>query len=237
MRVGHQTRIGRNRRVNQDRFFVDQQAGLFIVADGMGGHNAGEIAGSIAVSEISRAVREGLGTADDASVLLQESVLRAHNAIFENSVKFPSRRDMGTTVAVVLVQDDQVWVCHVGDSRVYLIGRGEIQPLTRDHTFVAEWLQEGRITPQQARTHDARHGLTMALGVDDDIRPEVTHVSWHEGQCLLLCSDGLTEMLEDSTILEIVKRAGEPDFICKELLDQALLRGGDDDITVVLVCR
>ncbi len=237
MRVGYKTRMGKKREVNQDRFFVDQETGLFIVADGMGGHNAGEIASSIAVAEISYSIHQGLESDKNISVLLEESVLKAHKAIFNNSMEFWNRRDMGTTVAVVIVRDDHIWVCHVGDSRVYMIGDSRIQVLTRDHTFVAEWLEEGRITPQQARSHSARHGLTMALGIDDDVQPEIMEMSWQDGQCLLLCSDGLTEMLEDSTILEIVKPWDEPDSICAELLERARNRGGDDDITVILVCR
>ena len=144
---------------------------------------------------------------------------------------------MGTTVALAFVRGDHLWICHVGDSRAYLVGDGRIHALTRDHTFVAEWLEEGRITPEEARTHHARHGLTMAIGVDNDVEPEVAEARWHNGMCLLLCSDGLTEMLEDSTILEIVQSSGDPDSICSGLVEDAKRRGGDDDITVILVCR
>ena len=216
---------------------MDEVLGLFVVADGMGGHNAGEVASSIAVREVSTIFRAGLLVDRDLSILFEQSVLRAHRSIFDESMKHDDRRDMGTTVTVAFVQEKYIWICHVGDSRAYLIGNGRIQALTRDHTFVGDWLEEGRITPEEARTHHARHGLTMALGVDDDIEPEVTRVTWQNGQCLLLCSDGLTEMLEDTTILEIVQSSGDPDSICSELVAQARRRGGDDDITVILVCR
>ncbi|MFC1833995.1 Stp1/IreP family PP2C-type Ser/Thr phosphatase [Thermodesulfobacteriota bacterium] len=237
MRVGYKTCVGKKRKVNQDGLLVDQELGLFIVADGMGGHNAGEVASSIAVKVVSETVRDGLKLDTDISTLLEESVQRAHRSIFDDSMKHHDRRDMGTTVTVALVQGDYVRICHVGDSRAYLVANGRIEALTKDHTFVGDWVAEGRITPEEARTHPARHGLTMALGVDDDVEPEVGKVAWHNGQCLLLCSDGLTEILEDSTILEIIESSGDPDVACKELVAQTRNRGGDDDITVILVCR
>jgi protein phosphatase len=229
--------VGKKREINQDRFLVDPETGLFVVADGMGGHNAGEIASSMAVSEISHTVREGLKTNPDISALLQDAVLKAHKAIFDDAMKHRDRRDMGTTIAIAVVQDDHVWLCHVGDSRIYMVGHTGIEMLTVDHTFVAEWVEEGRITPEQARAHEARHGLTMALGVDNDVEPEIRKVSWNDGQCILLCSDGLTDMLEDTAILKVVRESADPDLTCAKLLSQAGNRGGDDDITVVLVCR
>jgi serine/threonine protein phosphatase PrpC len=237
VKVCHKSCVGTKRELNQDRFLVDLDIGLFIVADGMGGHNAGEIASTIAISELSNSIREGLKSGTNVSVLLRESVLKAHKAIFENAMKHRDRRDMGTTVAIAVAQTDQVWLCHVGDSRVYLVGRDSIEKLTVDHTFVAEWVEEGRITPSEARIHGARHGLTMALGIDDDVEPEIRKVSWRNGQCILICSDGLTDMLEDSAILQIVKEFADPDAVCTELMTQASNRGGEDDITVILVCR
>ena len=237
MRVCHKNCVGKKREINQDRFWIDLETGLFIVADGMGGHNAGEIASSIAIRELSNAIREGLKSDTDVSVLLRESVLKAHKAIFDNAMKHRDWRDMGTTVAIAVVQDDQVWLCHVGDSRVYLVGNDGIQKLTIDHTFVAEWVEEGRITPAEARIHGARHGLTMALGIDDDVEPEIREVSWYNGQCILICSDGLTDMMEDSAILQIVKEFVDPEAACTELVAQAENRGAEDDITVIMVCR
>lgn len=237
MKVGYKTRVGKKREINQDSLLVDQELGLFIVADGMGGHHAGEVASSIAVREVSQSIREGLVLDQDVSILLEESILRAHRSIFGDSMKNHDRRDMGSTVVVAFLRGDHGWICHVGDSRAYLVGNGRIRTLTRDHTFVGEWLEEGRITSEEARTHRARHGLTMALGVDDDVEPEVREVIWHNGQCLLLCSDGLTEMLEDSTILEIIEDSVGPDAACQELVERARKRGGDDDITIILVCR
>jgi protein phosphatase len=235
--VAYQTRAGRKRALNEDSLFVDKDLGLFIVADGMGGHNAGEIASSIVVTEMSNTIREGLESDKQAPVVLEESVRKAHSAILENSMKHRDRGDMGTTVVAVLVGGDRAWICHVGDSRAYLVGNGRIQPLTRDHTLVAEWLEQGHITAEQARTHQARHGLTMALGVDDEVHPEVGEVIWRDGQCLLLCSDGLTQMLEDRAILQIIQTSGDPDAACKELAAKAEHMGGFDDITAILICR
>ncbi|MGA8833262.1 MAG: SpoIIE family protein phosphatase, partial [Desulfomonilaceae bacterium] len=125
---------------------------------------------------------------------------------------------------------------HVGDSRAYSIGKGRMKQLTQDHTFVAEWLREGRITREQARRHHQRHGLTEALGVMKDVEPEITIWPWAGHQCLLLCSDGLTEMIEDEEILTIIESAGNPQQACANLAAEANQKGGRDNITVILVC-
>jgi serine/threonine protein phosphatase PrpC len=237
VRVAFRTCRGKTRDVNEDSVFLDQEMGLFIVADGMGGHPAGEIASSMAVAEISNSIRNRLSSGAEVPALLEESLRTAHKAILENSLEFPDRREMGTTVVVVLVRNDHVWFSHLGDSRAYLMSQGRIRRLTRDHTFVAEWVEAGLITGEEARVHQARHGLTMALGVDDEVHPETGELSWTDGQCVLLCSDGLTDVLEDRTLLQIVETSKDLEAACDALVTEAKSLGGGDDITVVLVCR
>ena len=125
----------------------------------------------------------------------------------------------------------------MGDSRAYFILKGEIKQLTDDDTFVFEWMKEGLITKEQARSHRARHGLTEALGVSDDVETEVVVRPWERSACLLLCTDGLTDMLEDEEILAIVGSAPEPQQACNDLVTAANIKGGEDNITVIMICN
>jgi protein phosphatase len=216
---------------------VDENVGLFIVADGMGGHNAGEVASRIAVEKISDAIREQLSLGKDPVAVIDGAITKANLAILDRAAWLPEWSEMGTTVVIALIKDHRVNVSHVGDSRAYLIRNGNIVQLTEDHSFVAESLKQGFITPEQARTHQSRHGLTMALGVEDRVEPETTELSWGRETCILLCSDGLTDMLEDSEILKIIKAAENPQAGCDTLAERATQKKNKDDVTVVLVCE
>lgn len=236
MRVGFKTHPGRVRLVNEDSLLVDEDLGLFIVADGLGGHNAGDVASSIAVREIGDRIREGLSAGRNAVLLLQRAVTAVNDVILKTADQNPQWENMGTTVVVALFNDDHFLLCHVGDSRIYSIGEDGAKLLTTDHTFVEEWIRAGTITREEARIHGARHGLTMALGVDDDIEPVLACLPWHENGCMLLCSDGLTEMLDEQTLVKIVRSSDDPDQACQALVDRANEAGGIDNITVILVC-
>jgi protein phosphatase len=215
---------------------VDEGLGLFIVADGMGGHNAGEVASSIAVEKIVKTIQDKLASGAEAARTIRASLRAAHRTILQNSRKKPEWDNMGTTVVLALFRQDHVLISHVGDSRAYAIKNGTITPLTEDHSFVAEWVKQGFITREEARTHGARHGLTMALGVDDVVETGVKDVPRDQIECLLLCSDGLTDMLEDAEILDTVREAADPQAACDLLVQRADERGGRDDITVILIC-
>jgi len=237
LKVGFRTDPGRRREINEDSVLVNKELGLFIVADGMGGHKAGKVAGVIAVDEIRECMSAGLAPGKDLAALLDESVLTANRAIARSSVADPEwRGEMGTTVVAALLNGNRLFVSHVGDSRAYRINDRTIRQLTQDHTFVADWLREGRITPEEARIHPARHGLFMALGLEDDIEPATTEWSWDDFDCLLLCSDGLSDMVEDQQILDIVNGAADPQEACDSLVDKANENGGDDNISVIIIC-
>jgi len=237
VKIGFKTDKGKAKDVNEDSLLVERDLGLFIVADGMGGHKAGSLASSIAVEEISAHVRDALDKAGDIRSIVEQSVLKAHTAILRSSRADPDwRSDMGTTVVVAFISEGEVVISHVGDSRAYKIKNGTIKPLTHDHTFVADWVLEGVITEAEARTHKARHGLWMALGVDDDVEPETTLWPWNEDWRLLLCSDGLNSMLEDEEILGIVKSAENPQEACEVLVERANERGGKDNISIIIIC-
>jgi protein phosphatase len=237
LKIGFKSDRGVVKKHNEDSLLVDESLGLFVVADGMGGHKAGEIASHIAVDRIASHVRAGLEENIGPSEILAAAMVRTSRAIFETAQTDPWWNDMGTTAVVALLNGERIVICHVGDSRAYLIDQTSIQRLTQDHTFVAEWLRAGTITPEEARTHTARHGLTMALGVEDTVEPDVDEWRWQDGHSLLLCSDGLTDVLEDHEIMGTVASIDDPQQACEALVSQANKRGGPDNITVVLVKR
>jgi len=233
--VGFRTDPGAAKKTNEDSLHVDETLGLFIVADGMGGHNAGEIASHMAVQEISAYLRKGLKSKKNLTAVIQEAVAEANRAIFFTAAADPWWNEMGTTVVMALFHGRSVFISHIGDSRAYMVKNLAIRQLTQDHTFVAEWIREGLITPEKARTHEARHGLTMALGIEEEIEPEITELAWNGEGSLLLCSDGLTEALEDSEILDIVSTAATPQEACDALVKTANEKGGPDNISVILI--
>ena len=237
MKVGYLTDPGDQRAINEDSLHVDEDLGLFILADGMGGHNAGEVASKMAVEVTAKSIKEGLNTGKEIERVFREAMFEANRSIFEKSLNNPAWSEMGTTLLTVYTRDHNVVVGHVGDSRAYLIRRGKIDQLTEDHTFVAEWLKEGSITREEAGSHHARHGLTEVLGVTDDVEADVGVWPWERNACLLLCSDGLTDILEDDEILDIVESASEPQQACDNLITVANRKGADDDITVILICN
>jgi len=236
LRVGFRTHPGLVRESNEDSLFVDANLGIFMVADGMGGHNAGEIASSLAVRSLSRFVVEALGKGKDAFLVLREAFVAVDAAILDISQSRASWSDMGTTavIAIVDLDSEQVIVGHVGDSRAYIIGESGIKRLTEDHSFVAQWVSEGIISPEEARTHPARHGIFMALGVGDELQPSISAWPFAVGDRLLLCSDGLTDMLWDEEICDIILEASSAQDACDNLVSLALDRGGVDNVTVVV---
>ncbi len=235
MRIAYQTDTGMTRSHNEDSLLVDEDLGLFVVADGLGGHNGGEVASAIAASEVRCSVRQGKSTGADSFELMNDAIFAAHEAIFLRAQRDKALCDMGTTVVVALLDGDSFLIGHVGNSRAYIVAEGSITPVTKDHSFVAEWIEEGLITPEEARTHKARHGLTMALGLDDEPEPVVACVPIFPLGVLLLCSDGLTEMVEDDEILRIIEDAEDINDACKLLVDRANRKGGADNITVILI--
>ncbi len=237
MHVGFVTDRGGSKKENEDSFLVDKDGGLFIVADGLGGHNAGKCASSIATQEIALYLKEHPDPGQDPGPILKQAVLQANSAIVRAAEADPEwRTDMGSTVVVGLFNGNRFIISNVGDSRAYLIGNGSIEQLSEDHTFVAEWVKMGIITAQEARNHEARRGLWMALGVEGDVEPYITERIWSGDSCLLLCSDGLTDVVEDHEMLGLVRSSKDPQTACENLLRRAKELGTKDHVTVVLVC-
>ncbi|HEX8617936.1 MAG TPA: Stp1/IreP family PP2C-type Ser/Thr phosphatase [Thermoanaerobaculia bacterium] len=241
------THVGRQRQHNEDTFLVEGDAKLFLVADGMGGHAAGEIASRIAVDSINEFIvhtKEDDGTWPHAydehfkrsTNRLMAAVRMANTRVLEAMRKDARLRGMGTTVVACLADGTTVSVAHVGDSRAYLIRDGQLSRVTNDHSWVFEQVQAGMLTEAEAEKHPLRNVITRALGGALQVSPDASEIEAQPGDVLLLCSDGLTGMVPESEILRIVTaNKGDLQKICQQLIDAANERGGLDNITAVLV--
>ncbi len=229
---------------NEDYFSVDLDAGLFLVADGMGGHASGEVASAIAVETVREILLGGddpeetdldLKVPDPQEEIrerlrysMNQASLRIRRVAREN----PAHRGMGTTLAVLLVEGDVAHLGHVGDSRIYLWRSGRLQRLTRDHTVVQQEIDAGRLTPELARVVHFKNVLTQSIGYHGPVEPDTSTRPIQPGDVFILCSDGLTDPLDDEQIGEVCRRS-RPEDLADELVRNALEQGGDDNVTVV----
>lgn len=260
---GARTHLGLVRTANEDAWFADPDAGAFGVADGMGGHAAGEVAARMAVEEIARRVgghpgaetvrgrgneaghpgeaRSGdvevrPGHADEALRLLEEGIDAANRAILAEAERDPQKRGMGTTVTALLLLPEGAWALgHVGDSRGYLLRGGTLRRLTEDHTYVQRMVNQGRLTDEQARLHPRSSVLTRALGIEPQVEVDRRAGPLSPGDRFLLCSDGLTGMLPERELARRLREAPDPERAAEILLTAALEGGGSDNITVLVV--
>ena len=236
VRVGALTDTGRVRTINQDAFLVLEDLGLYAVADGMGGHQGGEVA--------SRLALEGLRAAyvDQAADALADAIAEANDRIYEAGSADPNLAGMGTTVVAAVVLDgeegddgNQVLVANVGDSRAYLFRDGDLTQLTEDHSMVADLLREGRISEEEAEVHPQRNIVTRVLGVYDQVEIDFWPVDAVAGDRVVLCSDGLFNEVTDDQITSVLRRLADPQEAAAELVRRANEGGGRDNITVVLL--
>jgi PPM family protein phosphatase len=226
-RVGAVTDPGRTRRHNEDAYVIEPP--LFAIADGMGGAQAGEVASRLATAALKEAGADG-GGEQRISDLIQE----ANRRVYDRSSSDPNTSGMGTTITVALVEDDRVAFGHVGDSRAYLIRNAQMEQLTEDHSLVNELLKTGKLSPEEAETHPQRSVITRALGTDPDVDVDTFSVRAETGDLFLLCSDGLTDMVSEQSILDVVERNRQDiDVALRALVKAANRGGGQDNITVV----
>src|SRR5437016_11445853 len=241
------TDVGRQRQHNEDTFLVADEAKLFLVADGMGGHAAGEIASKIAVDSISEFIvhtKEDDGTWPHAydehytrtTNRLMAALRMANTRVLEAMRKDAKLRGMGTTVVAAMADDGKFSVAHVGDSRAYMIRNGKISRITNDHSWAYEQVQAGMLTEAEAEKHPLRNVITRALGGALSVNPDASEVEVRSGDVYLLCSDGLTGMVPEDEILRVVTES-EDDLqkACQTLIDKANERGGLDNVTAILV--
>jgi protein phosphatase len=220
------TNTGRRRRHNEDAFVVEPP--LFAVADGMGGPRAGEVASRLAAAAVKADEVHGTG-AERVVGLIHD----ANRRVFERSSEDADVSGMGTTMIVALVEDAGVAFGHVGDSRAYLARGGALEQLTEDHSLVAELVRGGKLSPEEAEHHPQRSVITRALGTDPSVDVDTFTVAAQDGDIFLICSDGLTTMIDDDTILRVLQERSDLDDAAKELVRLANKAGGEDNITVV----
>jgi PPM family protein phosphatase len=226
--VGVITDTGRKRRRNEDAYVCEPP--LFAIADGMGGAQAGEVASRLAAAALKESGAKTLGGEQRIFDLIQE----ANRRVYDRSSTDPNTSGMGTTITVALVENGNVAFGHVGDSRAYLIRDGRMEQVTEDHSLVNELLKSGKLSPEEAVAHPQRSVITRALGTDPDVDADTFTIEANAGDVFLLCSDGLTDMVGEREILELVERnRGDIDAALKALVKAANRSGGEDNITVV----
>jgi serine/threonine protein phosphatase PrpC len=241
MRLGYslkfaaKTDTGYRREKNEDAFRINEQFGLAVVADGVGGAPAGEIASYLAVNEIESYVIHNAGAEGPLSTL-GNACASANDVINKKASRDRSLHGMCTTVVACLVTLEHVFVAHVGDSRAYIVTKSDIRRITNDHSLVAELIRSGNLAPEEAQYHPYRHIITRVLGLGVHAQPELGTFSWHSGSYLLLCSDGLTEAIIDHMIYEaIIENVTDLQDTCVRLVELANAKGGLDNVTIILV--
>lgn len=279
----YKTDVGKQREQNEDspymRISEDKDRGLFIVADGMGGYQAGEVASKLAVQKISEALKSFLVPVSEQPTIklaplseqetiklnpvptgeqtakqrktrklpetpvtknveeqLKSAIRQANKAILTYGEEQSSARGLGCTVTTALIQDDQAFLANIGDSRIYLYRQGTLQPLTKDHSLVYRLVEAKQIEPDDIYSHPQRNLIYRSLGAGHkSVDPDVFHTSLRSGDSLLLCSDGLWEMVRNEELLQVLKENNDAQKICDILIDLANANGGEDNITAVLV--
>jgi len=230
--------VGRVRKGNEDNFFADanEYRGLFMVADGMGGHAAGEVASQMAVEVVSVDLEKlkDLESAD-ALEMVSLALRHANRAVFERSAAERDKMGMGSTASVLVLADERFIVGHLGDSRIYLFRDGELRQITHDHSVVQEQIDAGLITRDAARNHKQSNVITRCVGMGWDVEPDITDGDVRQGDVFLLASDGLTGMVDDWRLKALLGSRATPERLVDAMISEANSRGGVDNITAVVV--
>lgn len=241
--------LGLRRKNNEDSFLADENMGLFMVLDGIGGHLAGEVASKLGLNAIKENVMRSLTdkrfplsqNKSREVKILNESLVLANKVIYEAANSQPEYSGMGTTVASLLLGVKKIAIAHVGDSRIYLIRENSIERLTEDHSFVVEQIKRGVITSEEAEKSGMKNIITRALGAEELLTPTLDEIIPFDNDLFLICSDGLTDLVTDDELLEIILRNRHVlDHAIQNLIDKANEKGGKDNITAILIsikCR
>ncbi len=242
MKVLTKTDIGKARSMNQDSFLVsenkDNGLNLYILADGMGGYKGGEIASKVAIQAVSKFITEKFDdiSKDKQSILdlLEDAIAFANSAIYEESEEDEELQDMGTTLEVLMIYKSKVYIGHIGDSRIYRIRKNKMKKITTDHSYVEKLIQDGEITREEAYYHPKKNLLIKALGTDEVVEPDLIYTVLNKNDILVICSDGLTNMVREEKIFDIIKENTDED-VTDVLVDEANNAGGLDNITVIVI--
>lgn len=237
MKAYAKTDIGAKRQTNQDYVFCSMQPvgslpNLFIVADGMGGHKAGDLASRYTVEKFLETVRQS--KVENPISVIEEAVRCANSALIQKAKESIDYDGMGTTLVVATILEKSIYIANVGDSRLYLINN-EIQQITRDHSLVEEMISLGEIDRKKARTHEKKNIITRAIGVDSDVVADFFEIEYSKGDLIMMCTDGLSNMIEDEEIKKVVNEGDQIQNIVEDLIKLANKNGGKDNISVILI--
>lgn len=240
MQFGAITDIGMRRKINEDNYYVNDNAKFpyAIVADGMGGHQAGEIASMMVVDIIENHLKKNLDDKLDyveAGEVVRQAFISANNIIYNYAKNHYKIMGMGTTTTLSMIYQNKIITAHVGDSRAYMIG-DDIKQITKDHSYVQELVSRGEISSEMAKNHPKKNYITRAMGAEDTVKVDIT-IKPYNGETIILCSDGLTNYVEDSEIMEYIKKENTLQESAEKLVMLANERGGGDNITIVALER
>ena len=241
MKIYSKTDIGMHRSMNQDSLFVSEAGPkgltLCILADGMGGYKGGEIASKVAITAVSKFILDQFESKpkDKESLLslVGDAIEFANSAIYEESEQDEELQDMGTTIEVVMIYKNKLYIGHIGDSRIYRIRKENMKKLTTDHSYVEKLIQDGDITREESYNHPKKNLLTRALGTDEEVIPDLIYTVLNKNDVLVMCSDGLTNMVREDDICDIICERKED--TTGSLIDEANAAGGIDNISVIVI--
>ena len=239
LQIGFKCNRGVVRKNNEDACFLIPNQDVYIVADGVGGNNSGEIASSTAVESLASFVKAGdiksLKTPEEIFGFFTEAVDAANRNVYEMNQENLNYRGMATTVVMTYIRDGNAYVTNIGDSRAYVFREGKLSRITKDHTLVNELIDKGVITEDEAESHQQKNVITKALGAEPTVAPDYYKLPLHSGDVLMLCTDGLYGEVGEEKILQVLEKGKSMNATCSELVDIALKSGGRDNITVVCV--
>ena len=226
---------GLRREANQDSHLINEELGLFIVADGMGGHSGGEVASALAVRNSEDYVRTNLPRMASSRDLIANTYMEACRKIYDRSQKEPELNGMGTTMVMLLAKGNSIFTANVGDSRIYLHRKPHLWQVTEDHSLVYEQVRAGTLAESQVKSFVGKNVITRSVGYERDVVPDILERPLTEGDKFIMCSDGLSGMASDEIICDILNKFSDQQQAVDELIAAALAGGGDDNVTVVLV--
>lgn len=239
VQIGFKCNKGIVRKNNEDACFVIPSHDVYIVADGVGGNNSGEVASRTAVSGIAEIVNESklleYSSPEEIFGFLDDTILNINSRIYHMGIENESNRGMATTLVMAYIRKDEGYIANIGDSRAYLFRQGELNRITIDHTYVNELISKGLITEAEAEHHKQKNVITKALGAEKNVAPDFYKISLTKDDILMLCSDGLYGEVESEKIIEILDKGISMNDACSELVDEAIKAGGRDNITVVCI--
>jgi serine/threonine protein phosphatase PrpC len=237
---GAETHIGKQREENQDSFFADPEPALFLVSDGIGGHRGGALASGIVAEDLPVMIENALdrlkvGSPRTLRVLLKKLIAEQSKQVQLEGTSETGFLDMGATLVIALLRQGRCFVANIGDSRAYRLRKGRLVQLTRDHSVVSELIEKGHIEPEEAADHEARGQITRYIGMEEKARSYVRSFTLKKGDRILLCTDGLTDMVTDKDIAAILKAETDPHAVCKLLVAAANKAGGHDNVTTLVI--